>query len=176
MRQLLILGALLMFTTVGHSQKKKDNLSYGLSSGVMSVSSKTDTNISSDNTVKDSFTGFYIGGFADYILSESLSIQGELLLGNVNSSSSLLVPVQAKIKFLPKLSFLVGVQANYNLKEERSSFNSFAVDGIGGITFNITRDFFVLGRYAVPLMDKAKEDVFSLKSNILNIGIGYTFK
>lgn len=172
----LIFVILAVFVFNGaNAQKGLKKINFGLSSGIMNVNTKADFSTLSDETISDSSTGFYIGGLVELALTEKFKVQGEALYGNANKEGVLLVPVQAKIKFLPKLSFLVGPQANYSLEESLNDFSSFALDGVAGFAFDVTQNFFAQARYAIPVTDRAKNDIFSLKTSTLNVGIGYKF-
>lgn len=174
MKKLLLLGTLCAICNVS-AQKKLKKIQFGISSGVLNVSTDSEgfTGIGSANS--DNFTGFYVGPMVQVSLTKKLGLQGELLYGNANSVGYLIVPAQAKIGILPKLSLLVGPQANLRLDEALANTTNFALDGIGGLAFNITRKFMVQARYAFQITDRSNVDDRSLKSNTLNVGIGYNF-
>ncbi|MFP2994463.1 outer membrane beta-barrel protein [Spongiivirga sp. MCCC 1A20706] len=175
MKKLLLLGTLCAICSVS-AQKKLKKIQFGISSGVLNVATTSEGIRGTGLTDKDNFTGFYLGPMVQLSISNKFGIQGEVLYGNANSEGFIMVPIQARIGILPKLSLLLGPQANYSLEDAlNENFTQFAVDGVGGIAFNITRKFMVQARYAVQITDRSKEDQFSLKNNSLNIGIGYNF-
>jgi len=175
MKKLLIV-VLVCFTFTATAQKALKKIQFGISSGVLNVKTTGEGLRGPDIVDTDNFTGFYIGPMVQLSLTKKFGVQGEVLYGNANSEGFLMVPVQAKIGILPKLSLLLGPQANYSFDDlSDASFTSFALDGVGGLALNITRKFMVQARYAFQITDRSKEDQFSLKNNTLNVGIGYNF-
>ncbi len=174
MKKLLIL-VLVCFTFTASAQKALKKIQFGISSGVLNVKTTGEGLRGPGLVDTDNFTGFYIGPMVQLSLTKKFGVQGEILYGNANSEGFLIVPVQAKIGILPKLSLLLGPQANYTFEDLSGDFTNFALDGVGGLALNITRKFMVQARYAFQITDRSKEDQFSLKNNTLNVGIGYNF-
>ncbi|NER15697.1 outer membrane beta-barrel protein [Spongiivirga citrea] len=174
MKKLLILVCLCLgFNATAQKALKK--IQFGISSGVLNVNTKTDGIFGPDITSSDNFTGFYLGPMVQLSLTKKVGLQGEVLYGNANSEGYIIVPLQAKIGILPKLSLLLGPQANYAVDSDFGNTSALALDGVAGVALNITRKFAIQARYAIQINERAQIEDRSVKSNTLNIGIGYNF-
>lgn len=119
----------------------------------------------------ESMTGFYVGGFAQFGLTDAISLQPGL---NYNTASKdgfksdfLSIPVLFNYKVADKINIIAGPALYYNMdsdvKTDKSRFNL----EIGG-SYDITENLFIDPRYSLGLNGETKV-------NHLLIGLGYRF-
>ena len=127
-------------------------------------------------TLSNSESGFYAGAVADFNVSESFSIQPELLYARVDGSDGLMLPILGKIAVAEKLNFQVGPQIVFSLEETVGDFSKVELDIAGGIGYDIDEDFFLEARYTFQINNSytGSEDI-KVRGNYLTIGVGYKF-
>lgn len=142
-------------------------------------------------------TNFHFGLLAEVKLSESFSIQPELLYTTQgadykNSASTIVldaykdysnkvgylsVPVMVKIYLGKTLSLELGPQASL-LVSEKNSFdvknaNTFDFGLAGGIGINLTKSIFLQARYVAGLTEASKDA--TVKNSVVQISAGLMF-
>lgn len=188
---IIAIFAVFMFTAL---KAQEDNTikikpKFGVKAGYTFV----DLKVSVDgNSESDDVSGFYIGAFVDFFISEKFNVQPELNYANYSedgeSSGVLLLPVLAKFKVDDKFSIHAGPQLDYLLNEEDAEGLKRA--GIGfalGAAYNISENIFIDARYTFGLSDRWDADDFlddlvgssdfdvKAKFNYFQIGLGYKF-
>jgi len=117
-----------------------------------------------------SASGFFLGGLAEFSLSDKLVLQPGLnyhtFSANGGSTSTLSVPVLFKYNVAEKINLLAGPSLYYSLESEAVDKTVFGLD-LGG-SYDITDNFFVEPRYSIGLTGE-------VKTNVLLIGVGYKF-
>jgi opacity protein-like surface antigen len=143
------------------------DMKFGAKGGVDMVSSKVSYG-GTDTTV--STTGFFIGGFADFEISDGLVFEPGL---NYHTASKetykfnyLSLPLLIKYSVSDKINLVGGPSLYYNMEKVETDKSTFNLDL--GASYNITDELFVEPRYALGLTGEAKVNHFL-------IGIGYKF-
>ncbi len=163
MKNNLLFSLLTFFLASGLLQAQGLESRYGFRVGVNYSSIVSDNfdliaaglEISQDN-IEESRFGATAGFFAEYPLSELISIQPELQYstqGNLNQElrlNYLQLPVFLKINISEMFNIHLGPQAGLKAWEwERNEdYNTFEFSAIGGLGINITDSFFADLRYS----------------------------
>lgn len=128
-------------------------------------------------SLSQSESGFFVGGVADFTISENFHIQPEILYANASEANFLFIPVLAKYMVTDKIGILAGPQANLVLEEMEEGFNSFGIDLTFGANYKITENFFIEGRYGFEITNRVSDGGSDVKGtyNTLHIGVGYMF-
>ena len=115
-----------------------------------------------------STTGFFFGGFADFEMSDKITLQPGLNYHTASKDgynlSFLSIPVLAKYNVSDKLNLLAGPSLYYSMDSESTDKTRFSL-GIGG-SYDISDELFLETRYDMGLSGDAKVNHFL-------IGLGY---
>ena len=119
----------------------------------------------------DSVTGFFVGGFAEFGLSDKIDLQPGLNYHTASKdgikSTFVSIPVLFKYGVADKINLIAGPSLFYNMdsdvKTDKSRFNL----QIGG-SYDITENLFIEPTYSLGLTG-------DVKVNHLLIGLGYKF-
>jgi hypothetical protein len=137
----------------------------------------------------DAITSYHAGLIAEIKLTDGFSVQPELLYSTQGASYKnagtefknelgyLSIPVLAKIHLNKTVSLDLGPQASF-LLSERNSFDinnaeTFEFAAVGGLGINLTKRFFIQGRYVLGLTEVSKET--QTKNSVVQISAGFTF-
>jgi opacity protein-like surface antigen len=169
----IILTAFIIIIGAGclHAQKKVTGIVAGYNSFVDKIKGVR------DGTVSES--GFYIGLFKDFEVSNELSLRTELQYVRTNTNHAidqLVLPIMLNYGVGEKMIVSVGVVADYilDLKKGLDSFG-FAI-GIGA-AHDIGESLFISTKYSFGLtnrIDNAPRGV-SEKLGGFQVGLGYKF-
>jgi len=155
----LLFAALLV---AGSFSVSAQDTKFGVKAGVDLASVKVDLGPLGD--ASESYTGFFVGGFANIGVSESFSVQPELLYVSLPDDFSFLnIPVMAKFKF-DDFSVFAGPDLNYFLNAEEDQFKVNVGVGAG---YQITENIDVSAKYSMGMGDVKVSGIF--------IGVGYAF-
>ena len=166
---------------------------FGITAGYMNANAKLDFVL-----LKDTYTesGFYIGGFADFSLTNTFHIQPELLYASsgVVDSGIIIIPLLAKYYLTKNINIQAGPHFDIltnSLADELTSGSSldeliadvlndnYTRVGISlttGLGYDIGTHFFMEARYAFQLNDYYTGDLgVSATANTLMVGLGYKF-
>jgi len=159
-------GFLCLFLTIGAQN-------FGIRAGVDFATAEAEFD---GISVSEDETGFYIGAFTRFKVSENFSIRPELNYISIDDLDQLQVPIIAEIGLSEKLNALAGPSFGFLLdtEEGEKSFN-FGLDF--GLSFDITTSFLVEARYSLGLSNLIDDNDFDvdLKLHGLFIGVGYMF-
>jgi hypothetical protein len=115
-----------------------------------------------------STTGFFFGGFADFEMSDKITLQPGLNYHTASKDgynlSFLSIPVLAKYNVADKFNLLGGPSLYYSMDSESTDKTRFSL-GIGG-SYDISDELFLETRYDMGLSGDAKVNHFL-------IGLGY---
>ncbi len=127
-------------------------------------------------SVSENETGFYIGLFSKFNVSEKFDIRPEVNYVNIKDLDQIQVPVLAEIGLSDKFSLLAGPSFGFILDKEEG-VKSFNLGVDLGLSYNISEKFLVEARYDLGISDLAEDNEFdaSLKLSGFQIGIGYLF-
>lgn len=163
---------------------------FGIKAG-LNYANQTGTaiTINSGNYNRDAITSYHAGLVAEIKLMDSFSIQPELLYSTQgatytyaatefkNELGYLSIPVMAKFYLNKSISLDLGPQASF-LLSERNNFdvkdaNTFDFGVAGGLGLNITKNFFIQGRYVLGLTDASKDA--QIKNSVVQVSAGFLF-
>ncbi|SDX51934.1 porin family protein [Flavobacterium degerlachei] len=163
---------------------------FGVKAGV-NYANQNGSNITVNSTNYDTeaITSYHAGLIAEVKLTDGFSIQPELLYSTQgatyknafeefkNEVGYLSIPVLAKIHLNKTFSLDLGPQASF-LLSERNNFDvnnaeTFEFAAVGGLGINITKNFFLQGRYVLGLSEASKEA--EVKNSALQVSAGFTF-
>jgi len=163
---------------------------FGIKGGINYANqSGTNITINSGNYDTEAITSYHAGLVAEIKLLDSFSIQPELLYSTQgatykyaatefkNELGYLSIPVLAKINLNKVFSLELGPQASF-LLSERNNFsvndaNTFDFAIVGGLSLNITKHFFIQGRYGLGLTDASKDA--EVKNSVVQVSAGIMF-
>ena len=181
MKKLLLTVCVALFSTVAFAQLKG-----GLKAGVNLATLKSEAGSESDS---EGGTAFHIGAYANFALSEALSLQPELLYNafdiNDVKINYLSIPVMFQYGFSDnKFNVQAGPQLGLLLSTDPSEYKD--EDGLTGTDFTLNLGaganfgkFGVTARYGIGLANIAGSaftdaiDDFSMKMNNFQISLQY---
>lgn len=171
MKKLCLVALVALFSLSSYGQETTFGATAGYLSG--SIKAKSD-----GQSVSSSESGFYVGAFAEISISDVFSVQPELLYANIKDSGFIQIPIMAKYYVAEQFSLQAGPQVNISLEETGDDFSAIGIALGIGAGYDITEDFLVSARYALQINNSytgpGSSDL-SLKTNFLNVGIGYRF-
>jgi hypothetical protein len=173
----------------------------------INIGVKAGANLSDLSDVKDSKMkiGFHVGGFAEFVISERISIQPELLFStqgtgytesyqgiNVDVSLNvnyINVPVLLKVNIAGGLSAEVGPQVGFLLtaKTKAEAMGVSSTEDLKdecktldvslpiGLSYTFAEKFVVGARYAFGLTNLNKDGSSKIKNNVIQVSFGYKF-
>jgi opacity protein-like surface antigen len=146
---------------------------FGLRAGADFATAKADFD---SFKISDNETGFYIGAFTKFEVSESFKIRPEANYISIKDLDQIQIPVLAEIGISDKFNLMAGPSFGFLLdtEEGEKSFN-FGLDF--GLSYDISEQFLVEARYDLGLSNLVDYNEFnaSLKLHGLFVGIGYVF-
>jgi len=178
MKKSLLVAAI---TVLGFTTVNAQEPAFGLKAGFNSLSIRA----SADGvSASESASGFYVGAFGDFQISEKFNIQPELQFISVSkdgeSSSVLALPIMAKVNVAEKFSILAGPQLDLLLDEDADGIKKFGVGLGAGLAYDITDKFIIDARYVLGLSNRLEDNNFGgvevdTKFNYIQFGLGYKF-
>lgn len=148
-------------------------VSFGATVGFTSAMSKNEGGNISET---DSESGFYIGGLADFTISDKFHVQPELAYSAVKDFNSIVLPIMAKYYVTEQLNVQAGPTVNYILEDTGDDFSKLGLLLSAGAGYDINENFLVQARYGLQLNNYYTGDLdYSTKINILTVGVGYKF-
>jgi opacity protein-like surface antigen len=184
MKKLLLVAAIAVFTMSVNAQDddKISSAKFGAKAGFNSTSFR----VSFDGTsASESASGFYLGVFGEFEVSEKLDIQPELQYVSVSedgeNSDFLLLPILAKFNVTNEFNILAGPQLDYLLDEEDGGLNRLGVGLAAGMAYNIDENFVIDARYSFGLSNRTGDieelEGFDVKTTFsyIQVGLGYKF-
>jgi opacity protein-like surface antigen len=187
MKKVLSIFALTILMVVNSQAQNESDSNTGPKFGVKAGFSSLAFKIKVEGTsVNEDISGFYIGGFAEFFLSENFNLQPELAYASYSedgeSSDVLLLPIMLKYKANDKFGILAGPQFDYLLNEVDAEGLKRLGFGLAiGVSYDITENIIIDARYSFGLNDRIEDlgdfDGFDVKAklNYLQIGLGYRF-
>jgi len=176
MKNTITIALLVLFTSFGFSQAKKD-IKYGIRAGYNISNLDFDPDATFDNQHRN---GFAFGGFAEIPFSEKLFLFTELQWSAEGGKATdiradyLNLPVMLRYAISENLTFGLGPQASLKTWKNRDGFKTFTFSGVAGLEYMISVDIFLDLRYSYGLTN-ILDDIaapFEAKNNNIQIGIG----
>ncbi len=177
MKKLLLIAGIAIF---GLGNVNAQENSYGVTAGFQSTSLNLSLGSISENSTD---SGYFIGLFAEFSLSENLSLQPEFhyscIFNDGESLSDLIIPVLLKYNISEKFNVMAGPQFDYITDGDIENFKKFGL-GLGvGLGYDITDNILISSRYSFGISNRVDMPEipadFTAKFNILQIGLGYRF-
>ncbi|WP_431107615.1 porin family protein [Winogradskyella poriferorum] len=185
MKNILSASLVFLMAVIGNAQNdaktKSVNLSYGIKGGYNSFTERFSFE---GDSASESGSGFYLGFFTDFSITDKISIQPELLyilVTQYNTDGDVLVfPIMGKYKVKESFGILLGPQLDYILEKDVEDIKRLGLGLAAGVTFDISQSLFMDMRFSYGLSNRLGDayDGFDakLKVNFLQIGLGYKFK
>ena len=169
MKKLLLSFLALVFIANVNAQDSK----FGLKAGADFASLKFKGD---GENLSTSETGFYIGAFAEFSISESFSFQPEVLYVSVEDLNQIAIPLLAKFPVSEEFNILVGPSLGIILDTEEGQ-KSFNFGAEAGVAYDFSENFFVEARYNLGLANLLEDapSGYSVKLSGFFVGIGYSF-
>jgi hypothetical protein len=187
MKRIILVAVVLLAASV---DMQAQLVKFGIKAGLNYANQTgSDITINSDNYNTDAITSYHAGLVAEIKVTDGFSVQPELLYSTQgatyknaaeefkNELGYLSIPVLAKFHLNKTVSLDLGPQASF-LLSERNEFDvknaeTFEFGVAGGLGFNITKNFFLQGRYVLGLTE-ASQDA-EVKNSVVQISAGFTF-
>jgi opacity protein-like surface antigen len=185
-KKLILALALVVISATAQAQLVKFGLKGGLNYANQNGSEIT---INSTNYKTSAITSYHAGLVAEFKLLKSFAIQPELLYSTQGASYQnaveefnnelgyISLPLLAKIYLNNVISLELGPQASF-LLSEKNNFDTkdattfdFAV--VGGLGINLTKHFFIQGRYGLGLTSASKDA--DVKNSVVQVSAGFLF-
>lgn len=175
MKKLLLLAVGLFFFAQSNAQSPY----FGVTAGYLNA---YDNMSQGGIDVSASYSGYYLGVFADVDLSESFMLQPGINFGQVEETVSFLfIPFMVKYYIGGSgFNLQAGPQATINLEKVIDGYNRLGIDGSFGAGYDITDEFILQARYSLELTNRVGSmqgvpDDLKSRVNSLTIGLGYRF-
>ncbi|MBV7270356.1 outer membrane beta-barrel protein [Winogradskyella luteola] len=142
------------------------------------------SNVSADvsGADSDSESGFHIGAFAEFELSDTFDLQPEVTYTSAGDFAALNVNAIVKYSFSedfniqlgPQIGFVMGDVADF--LDELDDTTKLNLQLAAGVGYDIDENFSVQARYGFQLNDHFTGDGDGeIKFNTLTVGVGYKF-
>lgn len=162
MKKLFLMAALFAGTFFATAQETKFGVRAGADFATVKVS-YTNPFTGDTETVSGSETGFFVGGFVQIGISETFSVQPEVLYVSIKDANMLNVPILGKYSF-GSFSVLAGPGLSYMLDAEEDQFK---VNVDVGASYDFTENIDAQVRYSIGMGDVSVSGLF--------VGVGYKF-
>ncbi len=160
------------------------NMSFGVKGG-LNMSNYT------GDADTDSKIGFFVGGFAEFKVTEKFAVQPELLFSALGAKDNdfdeslnanyILVPVMAKFYVTEKFNLEAGPQVGFLMsakidgEDVKDAFKSTDFAFNLGAGFDVTENLNVGLRYSLGLSNVSDFDGADIKTSNIGLGLGYKF-
>lgn len=158
-------------------------LKFGLKAGLNYA------NVSGSSVQTDAITSYHVGVISEIKVSEKFSVQPELIYSTQgatyktilqdykNELGYISIPVLAKIYLSDSFSLELGPQASFLLNEKNNfsvqDSNTFDFAVNGGLSYKVTKNFFLSGRYGLGLTEIKTNS--NIKNSVLQVSAGFLF-
>ncbi|WP_400080097.1 porin family protein [Winogradskyella sp. R77965] len=147
--------------------------SFGAKAGIDLASSK----VKSDGfSVTASETGFYVGVFGQFEVSDAFTFQPEIMYVIISDGGEIHIPLMANFSVSEDFSVLAGPALGI-LTESTEGLSSFNYGIEAGAAYNISEEFLVEARYSLGLANLVEDAPSGVSANLSGfyIGVGYRF-
>ena len=176
MKKLIFTAVILLMGSMSYSQ------SFGIKAGVNFAGLTGD-----DADGFSGMAGFHAGILKEFVIFDKLSLQPELLYSMQGADIEgtdeehkldyLLLPVVAKYYIVDKFNIHLGPQAGYLINESDTGAGAesdkFDFSVVAGLEYEITKSFFIQGRYCLGLTDIT--DDADIKNSVIQASVGLKF-
>jgi opacity protein-like surface antigen len=172
MKSLVLTLLFVTVTALSFSQE----MSYGVRAGL----NNSNLDFDPDATFKNQHrNGFAFGGFVDYGISETFSIQLELQFSAEGAKAEafranyLQLPVMARFTLGNKFTIGAGPMLSLKTWKDRDIFSTFTFSGVGGLEYMITDELFVDARVHYGFGNILDEDNTDLEAQNTTLQFGF---
>jgi len=176
MKRILLLVLLLVVSIEGFSQSG----TFGVRGGYNI--SNLDFDVLPSGTINDHRNSFYIGFFADYTLSSTISLVPEFQFSAEGANEETLhldylqAPIMFKFKLSPRFKFGLGPQVGLKVWKHEDGVRNFAYSGVAAGEIKINSQLFFDVRYTYGISNIFDNDLdVEAKNTNFQLGIGYQF-
>ena len=184
----IIVAAVILFA--GSLSMNAQAIKFGFKGGLNYANQTgSDITVTTNNYKKEAITSYHAGLLAEIRLTDVFSIQPELLYSTKgatyknaveefkNELGYISIPVLAKISLNNAISLDLGPQASFLLSERKNvnfkESETFEFGAAAGLSLNITKNFFVQGRYVLGLTEASKDA--DVKNSVVQFSAGFKF-
>ena len=175
MKKVLLIAVVAL---LGLGNVNAQETTYGATAGFHSLTIK----VSGDGgSISTNGSGYYVGFFADFNISEEFNIQPEIHFASAykdgDSADEIIIPVMAKYFVSEKFNIQAGPQFDFVIDEDAEGVNKFGI-GLGfGVGYEVSEKMFAAARYSIGLSNRIEDapSGISSKFNTFQIGLGYRF-
>lgn len=135
-----------------------------------------------DDLNLDGRTGFYVGGLADFAISEKFHVQPELLYSMEGAEDAeidyLRIPIMAKYYVTEGFNLQAGPVVGFkvNADEDVDELTTSTDFGLGlGAAYELTSGLFFDARYNIGLSNISDVDGFDVGTSAFQVGLGFRF-
>ena len=175
MKSLLLSILFVTVTTLSFSQET----SYGVRIGLNNSNLDFDPDATFSNQHRN---GFAFGGFVDYGLTDTFSIQFELQFSAEGAKADefranyLQLPVMARFTLGERMTIGAGPMLSLKTWKDRDLFSTFAFSGVGGLEYMITDELFIDARVHYGFSNILDEDTTNLEAQNTSFQFGFGIK
>lgn len=124
----------------------------------------------------DSDIQYYGGVLVEFSVTSKFKIQPQLLYVSSEGSNRLSIPVIGKQYLTDKLSVIIAPQFFIDLQETGDDFSSFNISALGGLEFDIDKNFSMQTGYSFQLNNSYTGDLdLTTRINYFNFGMVFRF-
>lgn len=148
---------------------------FGLKGGLLSAHARVRENKGSAST---SDSGFYLGAFSKFHISEKVIIVPGIDYGNINGNESAYFSLMGGYYVSNRFNIQIGPQISYLLETTPNEVDKIGLDLGFGIAYDIDVNFSISVRYNSELSNRASTvdaDYIRTRFDWLFIGMGYSF-
>jgi hypothetical protein len=173
MKKTLIIMCIAFFSYTASTAQS----SYGITGGYYSYIEKVDT---SELSLSENASGFFVGFFGEFELSNYLKLQAEAqftsVYNNAQNLQQLVFPILLKYQVDDKFSVALGPQFDYIL-EDLPLAKEFGMGLAAGLFYDFTDKFYATFRYTFGITERVEDNVNDLSGGIggAHVGIGFRF-
>lgn len=165
----------LLFTTVTTLSFSQE-VSYGVRAGLNISNLDFDPDATFTNQHRN---GFAFGGFVDYGMSDTFSIQLEIQYSGEGAKADELraeyiqMPIMARVGLGEKFTIGVGPMISLKTWKDQDAFSTFTFSGVGGLEYMITDELFIDARVHYGLSNILDEDITGLEAQNTTFQFGF---
>jgi hypothetical protein len=175
MKKLLLMAVLLVVSVQGYSQAGK----YGIRGGYNISNLDFETTPTTMNKHRNSV---YLGFFADFMFSKSISIVPEIQFSAEGAKEESLqldfiqAPILFKFRLSDKMHIGAGPQVSLKVHKVDDGIKNLTYSGVGSFEYKINYAIFADVRYTYGISNIFDENLgISAKNSNVQLGVGYKF-
>lgn len=174
-KKILVIITMTFFSVILNAQETEEfkrKVSFAVTAGYLNftMSQKPDA---APSIKLFSENSFFVGINTDFTLSKKIHIQPSVLYSTGDRFEFLHIPVMFKYYVKPSFNLQLGPQLSYDL--DKLHAKGVGLDLGAGFGYDLSKHFFVEGRYNYELTNRSELENLTVKNNTFTLGIGYKF-